>query len=391
MQITRPDYYKEFSCIAGVCPDTCCAGWQIVIDEKSLKKYQRLKGPFRNRLHNDINWKEHVFRQYNRRCAFLNDDNLCDIYSEAGKRMLCDTCRKYPRHIEEFEGLREYSLSLSCPEAARILLCKKEKTHFQTAQVPSEEENYEDFDYLLFTALEDTRDYLLEVIQNRQIPMRLRMWKLLAAASDFQLCLDRNELFKWEEIRERHLASGFGEEFTTKIQKRMNQTASSHQLLKEMWQAFIPKMEVLRFGWHEFLKETLSTLYYNAAEENTSSANSNPLYQEHLADFSQAYPDWNIQEEQLLVYWIYTYFCGAVYDGEIFAKVKMAVVCTLLIHELDVGTYLKNGRVFCLEDQISICYRFSRELEHSDLNLNAFEDLLAADKLFSLENMLRIC
>ena len=391
MQITRPDYYKEFSCIAGACPDTCCAGWQIVIDEKSLKKYQHLKGPFRNRLHNDINWKEHVFRQYNRRCAFLNDDNLCDIYSEAGKRMLCDTCRKYPRHIEEFEGLREYSLSLSCPEAARILLCKKEKTHFQTAQVPSEEENYEVFDYLLFTALEDTRDYLLEVIQNRQIPMRLRMWKLLAAASDFQLCLDRNELFKWEEIRERHLASGFGEEFTTKVQNRMYQTASSHQLLKEMWQAFIPKMEVLCFGWHEFLKETLSTLYYNAAEENTSSANSNPLYQEHLADFSQAYPDWNIQEEQLLVYWIYTYFCGAVYDGEIFAKVKMAVVCTLLIHELDVGTYLKNGRVFCPEDQISICYRFSRELEHSDLNLNAFEDLLAADKLFSLENMLRIC
>ena len=87
----------------------------------------------------------------------------------------------------------------------------------------------------------------------------------------------------------------------------------------------------------------------------------------------------------------FTHFCGAVYDGEIFAKVKMAVVCTLLIHELDMGAYLKNGRVFCLEDQIDICYRFSRELEHSDLNLNAFEDLLAADKLFALENMLKIC
>ncbi|MFR2994534.1 hypothetical protein [Sellimonas intestinalis] len=31
-------------------------------------------------------------------------------------------------------------------------------------------------------------------------------------------------------------------------------------------------------------------------------------------------PDWQIQEEQLLVYWIYTYFCGAVYDDEIFTK-----------------------------------------------------------------------
>ena len=35
---------------------------------------------------------------------------------------------------------------------------------------------YDDFDYLLFTALMDTRDFLLETIQNRKIPMRLRMW-----------------------------------------------------------------------------------------------------------------------------------------------------------------------------------------------------------------------
>ena len=78
MEITRPDYYKEFSCIAGACPDTCCAGWQIVIDDKSLKKYKRVKGTFRNRLHNDIDWKEKVFRQYEKRCAFLNEDSLCD-------------------------------------------------------------------------------------------------------------------------------------------------------------------------------------------------------------------------------------------------------------------------------------------------------------------------
>ena len=149
MEITRPDYYKEFSCIAGACPDTCCAGWQIVIDDKSLKKYKRVKGTFRNRLHNDIDWKEKVFRQYEKRCAFLNEDSLCDIYSEVGKRMLCDTCRKYPRHIEEFEGLREYSLSLSCPEAARILLGKREKVTFQTAVVPSPEEFYDDFDLSL--------------------------------------------------------------------------------------------------------------------------------------------------------------------------------------------------------------------------------------------------
>ncbi len=38
MRYRRPHYYEQFSCIAGVCPDTCCAGWQIVIDEEAPKK-----------------------------------------------------------------------------------------------------------------------------------------------------------------------------------------------------------------------------------------------------------------------------------------------------------------------------------------------------------------
>ena len=225
------------------------------------------------------------------------------------------------------------------------------------------------------------RDFFLEIVQNRQIPMKLRLQKILAAASDFQRCLDKNELFKWEDIRQRHKASGFGEGFSNKVKQHINQKDTPEQLFKKMWKTIVPEMEVLRPGWHDFLNKALSALYGKSA----------PAYLEHKDDFSKAYPDWNIQEEQLLVYWIYTYFCGAVYDEEIFAKIKMAVICTLLIHELDIGTYLKNGRIFCLGDQISICYRFSRELEHSDLNLNALENLLASDKLFSLENMLKIC
>ncbi len=382
MEFTFPNYYKEFSCIAGSCPDTCCAGWQIVIDNKTLKKYQHFKGPFHNRLHNDIDWKEHVFRQYNRRCAFLNEENLCDIYTEAGPKMLCDTCRNYPRHIEEFESLREISLSLSCPEAARILLSQKEKVHFVTIEKEAAEETYDDFDYFLFTALMDTRDLLIKIIQNRNVPIRKRLWKVLAITHDFQLCLNKNELFKWEEIRKRHEDSGFGKTFCDKVHSRMNTSDTSKDLFKKMWKTIVPEMEVLRPGWKEFLKERLDSLYISSGENDY-------IYQKNEFDFYC--PDWQIQEEQLLVYWIYTYFCGAVYDDEIFTKVKMAVVCTLFIHELDVGTYLKNEHHFNLNDQIQICYQFSRELEHSDLNLNKFQELMSENNIFSFENLLKIC
>lgn len=43
MQYSIPDYYKEFHCIADQCEETCCAGWQIMIDKKSLKKYIHTK------------------------------------------------------------------------------------------------------------------------------------------------------------------------------------------------------------------------------------------------------------------------------------------------------------------------------------------------------------
>ena len=66
----------------------------------------------------------------------------------------------------------------------------------------------------------------------------------------------------------------------------------------------------------------------------------------------------------------------------------MAVVCTFMIHALAVGTYLKNDRHFSFEELVSISYRFSRELEHSDPNLNKFEELMDEESVFKFKNLL---
>ena len=130
MRYVKPHFYDSFVCTAGDCPDTCCAGWQIMIDEESLERYENEPGEFGKILRNSIDWEEECFYQNNRRCAFLNDENLCDLYKALGPDALCDTCRMYPRHTEEYEGLRELSLSLSCPKAAKIILSCKEPVRF---------------------------------------------------------------------------------------------------------------------------------------------------------------------------------------------------------------------------------------------------------------------
>ena len=54
------------------------------------------------------------------------------------------------------------------------------------------------------------------------------------------------------------------------------------------------------------------------------------------------------------------------------------------------GTGLLQQKQFSFPDLVSICYRFSRELEHSDQNLNKMEELLDWESIFSLENLLEI-
>ena len=46
MRYLKPHYYDKFVCTAGDCPDSCCAGWQIMIDETSLERYGNEKSEY---------------------------------------------------------------------------------------------------------------------------------------------------------------------------------------------------------------------------------------------------------------------------------------------------------------------------------------------------------
>ena len=44
MQKSYFSCYPSFRCLAAACPDSCCVGWEIVVDSCTETKYQTVQG-----------------------------------------------------------------------------------------------------------------------------------------------------------------------------------------------------------------------------------------------------------------------------------------------------------------------------------------------------------
>ena len=374
MYYRKPHYYDKFSCTAEQCPDTCCAGWQIVIDENSIEKYSNVSGDFGIRLLNSINWREGIFEQYEKRCSFLNAENLCDIYKELGADALCDTCRLYPRHIEEFENLREFSLSLSCPVAAKMILQCQEPVRFLEEEDEKEEceEDFEDFDFLLFDCLLEVREKLFSIVQNRTIPIEKRMYCVLKIAKNLQTALDEGELFERDFMAEIELC----------LQEKAEDFSGN---LYEIVQAFrkdLLRLEVLREEWKTNLKAADNLFqkgetWYVEKRDRYKAEIKNTIGQEQ----------WDIYKEQLLMFFLYTYFCGAVYDDMIYSKGVLSVISVFWIEEITFWSWAADEGQIEEKNLLETAYRYAREIEHSDENLNLLEEIFDLDKHYKPETL----
>lgn len=136
-----PTYFNEFQCIGGACEDTCCADWQIDIDQKTFKKYKKESNPkIKKKLQENIkrnrsvdvtkiNYGQFKLNEHNA-CSLLTTDGLCSVQNILGAEALCHICAVYPREIATINQVFEKTLTPSCPEAARIILNRPEGLDF---------------------------------------------------------------------------------------------------------------------------------------------------------------------------------------------------------------------------------------------------------------------
>ena len=140
MKNYTPEYYRDFQCIAGACPDSCCKEWAVDVDPGAAAYYRGLPGALGDRLRAVLEDTEDgtIMTIEDGRCPMWRLDGLCRIHAELGHDALCQTCRDFPRLRHDYGSFVELGLELSCPEAARLILWG-EDTQFCVCAEPTDD------------------------------------------------------------------------------------------------------------------------------------------------------------------------------------------------------------------------------------------------------------
>ena len=271
MKIVKPTFYKNFKCIAGDCPDSCCQGWEVDADRDSLEYYNTLPDSLeiKQRIDRVLSYDEFgntIFTlAEKKRCPFLNSENLCDMHIAIGGEHTPYTCRTFPRFIYDFGATREIGVSFSCPVASDMMYNLDEFDFEQ--ELNDELPTLNDIDAQTYYTLFKARNTAYSIAKNRDLTVSDRLVELLQFAQKIQ-----SELGDYDEGGD---SIGFFDVF------------KNPELINPEWEQRVD----------------------NHDEKAVSNSRAN---------------------ENIIMYFLYKYFMQAVYDLDVVSKVKMAVVGVLV-------------------------------------------------------------
>ncbi len=387
MRHLAPAIFREFTCAAQTCLDSCCrAGWEIVIDPETLSRYEGLPGPEGDRIRAAvIPGTEALLRQdTDRVCVLLDPDGLCSVQKRFGHESLCRVCREYPRFHREFGNLTEHGVSLSCPKAFTLAVLRPlawDEWEDDAPVVPN------DLDPERYLPLREGRAAALRLLEEKDRPFEERLVLVWDLAERLQRELDGGK--RAGKTACARLRDPIGRKAVLRRYFRPGGRVSSEWVRAwdvRRWISVFSGLEILSPEWREGL-ETLRERLSEADGQTRKSQEEGPLLQEYpgtsvilrgdrprerirplavrlfrlLPPAADSLSFLHKRYARYLWYSLYKYWLDAVDDGRLLARVRRSFAMTLLGLEMD--ALVPRGE--------SWLRRISREVEHCEENLEA--------------------
>ncbi|MBW6410676.1 flagellin lysine-N-methylase [Clostridium weizhouense] len=396
IKMRYPIYLKDFKCIGGECEDTCCVGWDVDIDKITFKQYYKvqdkeMKKLFqKNAYNNEYYYSEDV--DYGKMklkkgkvCPFLDENKYCIIYSKLGEEYLSNVCTSFPRITNKINGYYEMSLDVACPEAARILLLRKEGIGFKESEETLGKHilsscidtNYKEFRDSPVRYLKEIRDFSIKIIKSREFDLSERLFIL----GDFLEKLEEKFSCNYKEIIK--FINGYKISLSDNSYKK---DEKNYTFEVSFFKKMIDDLNVFKEVDSNFFKEYTKEIIegFNISKENTISTYSerykkgfNLYYKEFIENNSYIF-------ENYLVNFIYKNLfpfseTESVFDGYIMLLIRYSFIRFYLI-----GIFLFNKETYSPDSVARFIQVFSKTIEHHKTYL---VDVLEYVKENNLDNM----
>ena len=135
--VLAPSVFKRFSCKGAACRYNCCRDWSITMSRDEYRGWKKCgilpKGKLENekvhlcpeKLRSERIYAE-ILLDDEGKCPYLSEYGLCQLQMDYGVKEMTATCRLFPRHVHQYFGHAECSLSMGCEKVLELLLEEKE-------------------------------------------------------------------------------------------------------------------------------------------------------------------------------------------------------------------------------------------------------------------------
>lgn len=376
MVLNVPHYYKHFQCIAAACKDNCCiGGWEIDIDDETVKYYRTVPGPFGERLQAAIcETDSYCFQLRDGRCPFLDHNNLCEIYQRLGADKLGVVCTQFPRFSEYFGGVKETGIGLACEEAARIILYDKARFSLESMPLDEEETQDSEYDEQLGQVLLQYRDRLFSYVESEEGAVADQLIQMLESSYAIQIYINDNDYEGIEQylrqlsLGSEHIGSVSAEPFGGSPEEGVSRIITAYT-----------ELEAINDRWIQEIHCVQDILHKAETDYDTVS-------KEYAVDVKA----FEYQFKNLIKYYIFRYLLKAAYDHDLFGKIQLIVSNYLVLRDMDLYYWLIGGKRLDLNNREEIVHIFSREVEYSEDNLWALAEAFLFDDIFSIASLVRL-
>lgn len=384
-KIRELEILRDFTCLADRCPETCCRGWHIAVDEKTMERYENLSGIYGKHVRTFVKKSDPpVFRRIFGVCPFFNSDRLCQFQQNGQELLMPRVCRQFPREIVTYIDITEIYLILSCPATAKVFCEHPGRLSFlpyDPAKAPSLEKFWdiknEDASFRDFLFAE--REKLLDLIWGE---------KMVVSPDDFSSpnmegkqaseCKDLAELYQhfYAYIRNQHdvLMNNDREallavEYTTDKDKQGRNALYNdptfafykirtidRMLLNHIDYGYIQIREPKLYYFVKLYLKRFSSMTVDGADE---------YFDERIRSIMKKHPSYEMRYRSYFSYLIQTLYPLAFESYFILRQLLFAILYTQLLMLFDLLEYEKTGREATQDRSAEILMILERGVRHN--------------------------